>query len=314
MPRIAFIASARGPSGAPKRPRPPPGAVAGLAADAGAAGNDNCQRLPAAFAAAGWKVSLCGWETLQLTSDGVGAEERCGATLPLAAFDLIWLVGMGAREGFLDRVQMLRTLPQERFVNTPDALAFLHGKLALLELAPETHVSAHAADLLRILARGGRWVAKPVAGSFGRDVHLLCGHGPDTRAVLERLAAGGHCILQRYAPQAETAEKRVLVAAGAIVGAYAKTGGNLTAGGAARRTALNDKECALALQVAKRLQEQGARFAGIDLAWPHVFEANIANPGGLRTLERLTGRNLAPAVVSALTKDGFGAQRRVDGD
>lgn len=302
MLRIAFIASGAGPAGAARDFPSPPGDAPGRAADAAAPSNDNRQRLSRAFAAGGWQVSLCGWETLRLTTDGAAAQGPSGAWFPLAGFNLIWLVGLGPRQGFLDRVQMLRTLPQERFVNSPDALALLHGKLALLEFAPETHVGSDAADLLRIVASGGRWVAKPLAGSFGRDVYLLCGDGAETRAVLERLTAAGECcLLQRYAPQAETSEKRVLVAGGAIVGAYAKAGGNLAAGGTARPATLDERERGLALQVAKRLRDQGARFAGIDLAWPSVFEANIANPGGLSTLERLTGANLAPDVVSALT-------------
>ena len=127
------------------------------------------------------------------------------------------------------------------------------------------------------------------------------GNGPDTERVFRRLTAhGGYCVLQRYVPEAVTREKRVIVAGDRVIGAYAKTG-NITAGAVPRPAELSAEETELALRVVARLNALGARFAGIDLAWPYVFEANIANPGGLATLEALTGIDPAPRVVEALT-------------
>ena len=106
--------------------------IAFLAAP-GDSANDNRERLPAAFEAAGWRAALLFHETLGLTADGV---------VPLAAFDLVWILGFGGREGFLDRMQMLKTLDQARFVNTVDAFVYLHGKFDLAEFGPKTHASA----------------------------------------------------------------------------------------------------------------------------------------------------------------------------
>jgi glutathione synthase/RimK-type ligase-like ATP-grasp enzyme len=46
---------------------------------------------------------------------------------------------------------------------------------------------------------------------------------------------------------------------------------------------------------------RGVRFAAIDIAVPFVVEYNLANPGGLATLENLSGSDPAPAVVEALS-------------
>ena len=279
--------------------------IAFLAAT-GDAANDNRERLPAAFQAAGWDVSLLFHESLELTADGVAAGDSGGRAVPLAPFELVWILGFGARETFLDRMQLLKTLDQARFVNTADALVYLHGKFDLAEFAPETHASADVDALMEVVARGGRWVAKPTAGSFGRDVFLLAADDIHRRAVFEHLTgrgAGRYCLLQRYVEEAERNEKRVVVAGGEIVGSYAKTGGNLAAGAVARRTALDPDETALVQRVVAHLHSRGARFAGIDLAAPYVLEANVANPGGLGTLEQLTGVDPAPAVVEALTRD-----------
>ncbi len=279
--------------------------IAFLAAP-GDSANDNRERLPAAFEAAGWRAALLFHESLGLTADGMAARDVGSRMVPLASFDLVWILGFGAREGFLDRMQMLKTLGQARFVNTVDALVYLHGKFDLSEFGPQTYASADVDALMAIVAEGGRWVAKPTAGSFGRDVFLLAAEDIHCRAVFEHLTgrgAGRYCLLQRYVEEAEHNEKRVLVAGGDIIGAYAKTAGNLAAGAVARRTELDAGETSLVRRVIAHLGSRGARFAGIDLAAPYVLEANVANPGGLSTLEQLAGVDPTPAVVDALTRD-----------
>ncbi|MDE0348648.1 MAG: hypothetical protein OXM56_02925 [Gammaproteobacteria bacterium] len=278
--------------------------VALLSSDVGEPANDNLERLARAFADAGWEVAWLTHETLALTPRGVSACGLDGGTVALDGFDLVWLLGFGRRETFLDRMHLLRLVPQDRFVNTVDALVLLHGKLGLPEFQPETYASTEPAPLLRRIASGGRWVVKPMAGSFGRDVVRVEGNGPHTEGVVQRLTAhGGYCVLQRYVPDAPTREKRVIVAGDRIIGAYAKTG-NVAAGAVPRPAELSRKERELALRVVARLNAQGARFAGLDLAWPYVFEANIANPGGLATLEALTGVDPTPRVVEAVTLVG----------
>ena len=275
--------------------------VALLSSGVGEPSNDNLERMARAFADAGWEVVPLTYETLALTPRGVSECDADDGPAALDGFDLIWLLGFGRRETFLDRMHLLRLVSQDRFVNTVDALVLLHGKLGLPEFQPETYASSDPAALMRRVAPGERWVVKPMAGSFGRDVVRVEGNGSDTERVLRRLTAhGGYCVLQRYVPEAATREKRVIVAGDRLIGAYAKTG-NVTAGALPRPAELSHEETELALRVVARLNALGARFAGIDLAWPYVFEANIANPGGLATLEALTGIDPAPRVVEALT-------------
>ena len=275
--------------------------IAFLVAAHPSAGHDNAERMASAFTALGWQPKRLAYESLAMTMDGVTGVEGGGTAVPLAGFDLTWPMGLGARETFLDRMQLLRMVDQARFVNAVDALVYLHGKLALLEFQPETHVSGDVDALLGVVATGGCWVAKPIAGSFGRDVAQLGADGPRSRAILERLTDGGRpCIVQRHVPQARTREKRVLIAGREIIGAYAKTGGNLTSGAVARPAALSAEERSLMERIAARLNEQGARFAGVDLAHPYIFEANVANPGGLATLAALTGIDPSPAAARAL--------------
>lgn len=274
-----------------------------IAAGNGAPANDNLDRLSHAHASKGWTVECLSHESILLNVDGVCATSANGHHYPLESFDRLWIVGFGAREGFLDRMQMLKTLDPMTFVNTPDALVMLHGKFTLTELQPETHASSSVDKLMGILASGGDWIAKPTAASFGRDVFRLRADYPNSRAVLENLTGNGvgqYCILQRYVPAAANNEKRVIVAGRKIIGTYGKKGGNLKAGARVRSTVLETKEESLIERMIDHLIEQGVRFAGIDIAYPHIFEANIANPGGLQTLEALSGVDHGPSVVDAL--------------
>lgn len=294
LPRIVFfLPSAREPS-----------AVEHLPA------NDNHERLPGAFAALGWEVVAVPHDAVALAAGQVVAETPGGAA-PLAGADAYFVLGFGPRETFLDRMQLLRGFDQRRFVNTVDALIHQHGKVSL-PLAcpevpqPETHVSGNPAKLAAVIAQGGAWIAKPPAGSFGRDVFELRAGAPNLRAILEHLTRDGrYAVVQQRVMTAGADEKRVLVAAGEIIAAYGKRPldhrANLGLGAHPRRTALTPAETATMRRLAARLDSLGVRFAAVDLAAAQVLEINVANPGGLCTCAAVDGVDPTPAAATALS-------------
>lgn len=280
---------------------------------------DNAALLAPAFRARGWQVHCRCIDALRLDGRGpvlLGEAGEVGgvgeaADLRPADMDLVWVLGFGRRDGFLDKMQLLQSLaPQVAFVNRIDALLTLHGKYPAAAAGdrlpqPLTFAAADAEYLIECgRAGGGRWVLKPPGGSFGRDVHVLDADDADFTAVIRGRAARGWWLLQRYCPEVEAGEHRVLVAGGRIIGSYrreATTGpSNLARGGRATVAAPDPERDALARRAAARLGERGIRFAGLDLAGPWVLEANIINPGGLDTLRQLGAGNLAPEVVAAL--------------
>ena len=279
----------------------------------GPASNDNDVRLPRAFAAAGWVVRCFDRESLAAHGNRVHAEPLDGDALDLAGFDVYFQLGFGAQATFLDRMQLLKCLDQRRFVNTTDALIYQHGKISLLlgcpdVPQPESHLANDPDKLAAIVRRGGDWIAKPSASSFGRDVFRLHRGDTNTRAVLEHLTRDRrYALLQEYLPAvAHDGEKRVLIAAGTIVGAYRKQPadhrGNLDAGASAHPTTLDGPERAALHRLSARLGELGVRFAAVDMAGGKVLEINVANPGWLKTYEAVTGKDLAPMVVAALIR------------
>jgi glutathione synthase len=276
--------------------------IAFLIGDVELAQHDNHVRLPAAFRAAGWQVDLLPQESVRLEPSGV----HLGSVRP-DRYRLIWLLGLGRFHTFFDRMQLLRLLPQERFVTSVDALIYRHAKYAWWRYMPETHASSDLAYLTAKLAGGGDWVAKPAAGSYGRDVVRIRDDAAG-RAVLERLTGDGpgdYCLLQRFVPGIADGEKRTLVAGGRIIGSYLRMPGddlraNLAAGGTAHPTDLTGAEQALVETVAAELTAGGVGFAAVDTVFPHLMEVNLANPGGLATLASLYGDDPAAQAVDAI--------------
>ena len=276
----------------------------------GVARNDHRARLPAAFAAAGWTVEVKDHQSVRVDAGVLRADAQA-----LDAYDLIWLIGLGTRDTFLDRMQLLASLDQRRFVTSPRALLEWHAKYHLMlgpfaAFHPESYASTDARWLESRIATGGKWILKPPGGSFGQDVYVVTRDDPNLHVILDSLT--GHdgsrfCVLQRFVEAITAGEKRVLLANGHVIGAYLRRPTrdhrvNLANHGAPERTTLTIAETALATRIGAHLAANGARFVAIDLVYPHVIEFNLANPGGLETLEHLTGEDPAPRVVAALAR------------
>lgn len=290
MPRIAFFVVA------PAAPGVPP--------------NDNHQRLPSAFADAGWHVACFDRDSLAVRSNQLTARTLAGECLSLAGFDLYFVLGFGAEATFLDRMQLLRSLDQRRFVNSVDALVFQHGKMSLILACPDipqpaSYLSNDAAELAAVVAAGGDWIAKPPASSFGRDVFRL--HGDDTNmgAILAHLVRDGrYALLQERVETGAQLEKRVLIVAGKPIGVYAKQAadhrGNLDAGASPVPARLTPDEREVVERLGGKLDGMGVRFAAADLINGRVLEINVANPGWLKTYQELCGEDRTARVRAAL--------------
>lgn len=281
-----------------------------LLGDVAHARNDNHLRLPAGFRRLGWEVSEQPHDSARIQAGSL----RFGNADP-GEFELIWPLGFGPEGSFFDRMQLLDLLDPQQLVNGPRALSFLHGKYRWLELMPETHADNDVARLREIIAQGGDWVIKPPAGSYGRDV-VLVRAGEDPRVALEHLISprpaanqpgnpGNYCIVQRFVPAVAAGETRSLVAGGEIVGSYLRIPrdglrANLEANANIAATTLTTTQAALTSQVALELREQGARFAAIDLVEEYLLEVNVANPGGLASLEELYGRDFSTEVARCI--------------
>ena len=271
-----------------------------LVGDLTKARNDNHLRFSRGFERAGWKVASIDHDGLE-----VRANRLLIAGREPASFDLIWPLGFGPHGTFFDRMQLLQSLTASAFVTSPDALLYLHGKHRWLERMPETHTSAAPDYLYSVVSAGGDWILKPTAGSYGRDVQLVKAGDASLEQIRELCAELGYLMAQRFIPEVANGEKRTLIAAGTLIGTYKRIPAgeltsNLAAGGRAVPARLTAAERLLVEPIARELADLGAGFASIDTVHPHLMEVNVANPGGLETLEQLDGEDLTDAVVRAI--------------
>ncbi|MBN1580278.1 MAG: hypothetical protein JXA89_06215 [Anaerolineae bacterium] len=230
----------------------------------------------------------------------------------LADLDYVWVLGLGNRISFLDKIQLLWSLSSEtRIINSVETLLFLHSKYYPCMLpdvfpSPETYASSDFEFLWNIYHQdGGIWIVKPPARSWGKDVFILRPNDTNARVILQNMTdygSGQFCILQKYVPEIELGEKRVLLANGHIVGQYKRVANgdhrtNIHQGASPSVCELDSQEAALCERIGKHLIGVGTAFVGIDLVYPYVIEINVLSPGGMTTIMDLTGENLASQVV-----------------
>jgi|TARA_Y100000310_G_scaffold345590_1_gene466982 glutathione synthase len=289
----------------------------------------NCLYFTNVLIARGDAVFLCLVESLSLHKSLIKARAaavetplQAGQSLadlnfqptPLDDMDLVWLLALGYRTTFLDKIQLLYNLSTKvRIVNSVDAIMYLKSKYLLshndLFSYPESYASNDWEYLWEIIStEGGKWILKPPAGSFGRDVFVVGPQQSNTRALLQNMTAHGtgqYCLMQRYVEEIAEGEKRVLFAGGQAVGQYKRRAGtdhrtNVIQGARTEACDLSDREIDLCREIGRYLVGMGAEFAGVDMVFPYVIEFNVINPGGLHTIQELTGVNLAIEVINLI--------------
>jgi len=262
---------------------------------------DNIHTLPRVFAQAGWQVRI---ETHALSwrHGMVYAGQTC-----LNAVDLVWPLGLGDHGDFIDRMQLLAH-SGARLINSPEAYLLMHGKLMWADLLPQTHASNRIDDLTGILAvSAGEWILKPAAGSFGREVHRLRPNDVDLLRKTMLANAGEWFVLQQYVPAISAGEHRSLLIGDQIIGSYRRVPrdglrANLATGGHALPGAPAGREVDVVEEVKRRLLVRGVGFAAIDTSDSYLVEVNVANPGGLGTLDEVYSRDFGAEVVSSIIR------------
>lgn len=295
--------------------------------------DDNYSRLAACLAAEGHEVTCLLIDTLKLDSDsrailsadGFQWDENhaAGIAFPDCEHraldqDLVWLLSLGERATFLDKMQLLRLLAEKQIlINSVDAVMHIRSKYFLasqpdLFKTPQTHAARDPAFLAKIIRhQGGKWIVKPPAGSLGREVFLTEANDGNLLAILAAVCGheGQHyAMIQRYVPEIAAGEKRVLLAGGEIVGQYLRQAPdgdhrtNLSQQGIAEPCDLTQEETEGLLKMAQQLEKRGAWFSGVDIVWPWLIEVNVVNPGGIVTIDSLTGKDLTPRLARILNE------------
>ena len=107
-------------------------------------------------------------------------------------------------------------------------------------------------------------------------------------------------MVQKFLPKVKIGDKRVFIINGKVCGAIRRVPkknsilSNISQGGKAIKTNLNNKELKISKVVAKDLLKKNIYFAGIDfVSGKLIGDINITSPTGLPQYKKLSGINLA---------------------
>lgn len=293
-------------------------------------------------------VHSLGWNRNQFVCDAgrvsgeatiYGPIPRLAERLEPRAFDLVWLLNQPHPRVAADVWQLLWRLNcSVPFVNDITGLLMLNNKNNLPLVVPEKNLPGFTSscDEERLLALmeanpKARWILKRANGGCGADVFVLAPDDTNRRALVQSLTGNApavaemadpgltglraqHALLQDYVEH--STEKRIAICGGKAVAAQEKRlpngdhRGNMAQHAAMTLSAPTPEESHLAEIVGARLLRYGVRFAGLDMAFPYVFEINLVNPGGLTerlelglddpqfhaSLELLLSDTLRPAI------------------
>lgn len=266
--------------------------------------NDNYQRLPRAFEQANWEVEVESPSTLSIAN-----LEIISGNSSINEFDLIWPIGFGERGNFLDRIQILSLCPQEKLITSPSSWLLLHGKASWLKHCPLSFVSSEAEVLIDFMKQhGGQWVLKPNAGSYGRDLSFIQDEKQGTKQILESCSASDDFfILQRFQPEIQDGELRCLCVDGTIIGQYLKVPkddirSNIFSGASIKKATISKEQEETIQAISQDLASHKVGFAAIDMVGSTLMEVNIANPGGLESLETLYNHDFSINIASTISE------------
>jgi glutathione synthase len=205
-------------------------------------------------------------------------------------------------------------------VNDPAGLSLALNKLYLhhfpAEVRPATLITRHPEEVRAFVqAHGGRAVVKPLQGSGGQGVFIV---SEDDTAnldqMIEAVTRDGYLIAQEQLPAAAKGDIRLFLLDGKPLqcdGTYAafrrvpsegEARANMTAGASVEAAEVDDTVLHLAELVGPRLAEDGMFLAGLDIVGDRILEINVFSPGGLGSVQQLTGVDFCEIVVDALER------------
>lgn len=300
---------------------------------------DTSVDLMVVAAARGWRIFETGIERVgvengrafahcrqvEFRSDPRAAKTMAEATLQLGAserrelgrIDCIWVRPDPPFDSrYLALTYLLDVVPSStQIFNPPTALRQVNEKLyatRFADAAPATLVTEDEAAILDFCKGRDRVVLKPVYFGAGSGVQLA---DPNALDFLDRvretreLSPRGPVIVQEFLPQVVDGDTRVMIVAGAPVGAIGRKPAqgefraNIAAGGAEILAQMSPRQIEIARQVGAALARDGVLFAGLDFIGDYLIETNVTSPTLVQQLRRLSGVD-----VSAMLWDRIEAQ------
>lgn len=194
--------------------------------------------------------------------------------------------------------------PQTLVINNPSWVRNSPEKLFVLEfqdLMPETVITRNKDEVLSFYQKHGHIIVKPLYGNGGAGVFYFKPNDANIHSLFElfSLHYNEFFIVQRYLPEVEKGDKRIILLEGEAVGAVNRLPNkgdyrsNLHVGGNAISTELTNREKEICQRLAPYLKERGLFFVGIDVIGGFLTEINVTSPTTVQEIRNLGGHDIA---------------------
>ena len=198
-----------------------------------------------------------------------------------------------------------------KIINNPTAIRNVSEKfysINFLKFMPPTIFTKNIKEIKNFFKENKKILIKPIHGYAGKDI-LFIKNKINIFKVNKYLRKIGHVMVQKFLPKVKNGDKRVFIINGSVKGSIRRIPSknsilsNISQGGTAVKTKLNNKEYFIAKYVAKKLKQKNIFFAGIDLISGYLIgDINVTSPTGLPQFKDLTGINLAKNFWNELQK------------
>ena len=222
-------------------------------------------------------------------------------------------------EQYLMNTWLLDQLPPRVLViNRPSGIRTVNEKIwaaQFTDITPKTVISCKRHDLLDFIAKEKNVIAKPTNAFGGHAVFHIKPGDTNTKVILENLSRcwSVPVVLQRYVPDAESGDKRILLLNGEPLGAVLRVHeegdhrNNLFAGGEPHAAQLTPRDNQIIGILKGHLLRLGLYFVGIDIIGGLLIEVNVTSPTCMQEMNRLYNVALQKKVIDFVEKSAGGA-------
>ena len=212
---------------------------------------------------------------------------------------------------YINSTHFLDHIKTKNIINNPTSVRNVSEKFYstnFLRYMPDTIFTKNIKEINSFLKKKKKIVIKPIHGYAGKNI-LFIKKKLNEKSIKNYIKNFGHVMVQKYLHKVKEGDKRVFIINGKVKGAIRrlpKKGSilsNISQGGVAIETKLNQRELKISKIVARSLKKSGIFFAGIDLVGGYLIgDINVTSPTGLPQFKNLTGKNLAIDFWNELEK------------
>ncbi len=193
-------------------------------------------------------------------------------------------------------------------INNPTGIRTVNEKLwctQFRDLIPPTRVTSFKKEFIPFLHHHTDIVLKPIQGYGGQAVFRLKHEDSNAMVAFETLTRNEkeRVILQRYIPEAEKGDKRILLLNGDILGGLLRVHSpgehrnNFFSGGKPYPCEMSKRDQEIVSVLKPHLKALGLYFVGIDIIGNYLTEINVTSPTCLREMNTLYETHLEKQIL-----------------